>query len=62
MSSVQTPNRPATTRPGSGDGRGTARPARRFRPGDPRFRLRVVQVVVLAMLSVVAVRVVEIQT
>lgn len=62
MSSVRTPNRPAPTRPGSGGGRGPARPARRFRPGDPRFRLRVVQVVVLAMLSVVAVRVVEIQT
>lgn len=63
MSSVRTPGRPSATAPRSGGrGHGGSRPARRFRPGDPRFRLRVVQVVVLAMLSVVAVRVVQIQT
>jgi cell division protein FtsI (penicillin-binding protein 3) len=63
MSGLRTPARPRP-RPagGSGSGRGAVRQTRRFRPGDPRHRLRVVQVVVLAMLSVVAVRVIQIQT
>ncbi len=38
------------------------RPARRFRPGNPRLRLRVALVAALMLLSVVGVRVLELQT
>jgi cell division protein FtsI (penicillin-binding protein 3) len=38
-----------------------SRPARRFRPGSPTLRIRIVLVAVLAVLSVVVVRVVELQ-